>query len=77
MDNRCLEQAAFNNSNINARVKNKIKTGYKLMPMTPDYYKLMPMTPDYYKLPQNLKLKIYNLYKGEKFIEEEAIEELI
>ena len=33
-------------------------------------YKLAPMTTEYYKLPQN---KIIELYKGGKFIDEDAL----
>ena len=42
MDNRWLEQAVFNNSNIKAKIKNHNQKGHRLEPLTTDYYKLPP-----------------------------------
>ena len=67
MDNRWLERAVFNNSNIKAKIKNHKNQGYKLELLTTEYY----------KLPTNLKLKSFELYKGGKFIDEENLEALI
>ena len=62
MDNRWLEQAVFNNSNIKAKIKNHKNQGHRLEPQTTEYY----------KLPQTLKIKIFHLYKGGKFIDDEG-----
>ena len=37
MDNRWLEQAVFNNSNIKTKIKNHKNQGYKLEPLTTEY----------------------------------------
>ena len=64
MDNRWLEQAVFKNSNIQAKIANRLKAGYQTKPISQTYY----------NLPDNLRLRIIDLYEGGKFKPRESLE---
>ena len=64
MDNRWLEQAVFKNSNIQAKIANRLKAGYQTKPISQTYY----------NLPDKLRLRIIDLYEGGKFKPRESLE---